>query len=135
MATPVKKPKKPSTAKTSTAKTPEASVLKGPVMVEGVKHLDPMDLMRFELAQHKVKSATQEVQLKQAEMEQLKNNFERGVGLLRQQQAELAIHQRQAQQELFRLQEEVERVYDVKVSEITYDDVSGRIRNLQDPDI
>lgn len=108
--------------------------VQGPVYHDGVKHFSPHDLLKYDLAQSKVQLAVQATQLKVAEIEQLKVNFERAVGILRQQMAELTVQQRQSEGALRTLQGQIEQAYDIKLNEVTYDDVSGRIRMLPKPD-
>jgi hypothetical protein len=105
----------------------------GPVYVDGFLHFSPFDLTRFELAQAKVLNALQAIGLKKADIDQAKREFEDRVRKVNEDMQHLVLNSRKAEQELKTLHEELQGLYQLDFSQVTYDDVSGRISVLGEP--
>lgn len=99
----------------------------GPVIVEGVMHLSPFDLTRYELAQHKVTGALQALGMKQRDIELAKRDFEARLAAMGNEATELMQVSQRQQQDLLALQNELAALYSLDFSQVTYDDVSGKI--------
>jgi hypothetical protein len=123
------------TAKKAKTEAPSKykSSLAGPIYIDGVKAFSPLDLAKYELAQNKVQLTQQDMLLKQHELNQLKYNFEKAVGVLQMQAAETKAQQLEAERALAAIRAEVANVYEVDPEFMAYDDQTGRIRVLPKP--
>ncbi len=105
-----------------------SDLLTGPTYVEGVKHLSHKDLLTLQLAEMKVIEAQKDLKIAQMELEQIRYEFE---GRARQNQlvqAQLLGTVRGHQARLKELHTELERVYEIDLQKITYDDATGEIK-------
>lgn len=124
-----KKTKKAKTRKRKTRKK-GSEILVGPDMRDGLLHFSKEDLMVYELAQYKVANASQSIRLKMAEIENVKRAMSEKINTLSQDIADLTKYVEEEKNKLKALQEEIEKVYNVDMKEITYDDVTGRIYRI-----
>ena len=99
----------------------------GPVIVDGFKHLAPFDLVRYELAQMKIVAALQSIGLKKAESDQIRRDFEVRMHDVQHDVTVLQSELKSLETTLKALQEELAQLYNLDFSQVTYDDVSGRI--------
>lgn len=116
--------------KTDAPKNPQTMQperLKGPEMRDGDKYFSRIDLMMFELYQEKVKSAALDVQLEEREHARLMLEYE--AKRLRLQEKIRRVKEVAALKalELRTLRREIERVYDLDLRKVVYDDESGKI--------
>ena len=132
-SSPPPKPKKTKAKKE--AKPPAAS---GPVVVDGFLHFSERDLLRYELAQHKIANSLQAVGLKKsaivaAEKEKgeaiakAEKDFDAKVRALHGDIAGLTSILKQEEASFLTLQGELASVYDLDLSQVTYDTESGKI--------
>lgn len=105
----------------------DPSGLQGPVRNENGLFFAAVDLMRFELAQSKVREAQQKVQLINGDLRQIQHNYEALVMRNQQQQAGAQNELRILERELTTLRDDIQRVYQLDIDKITYDDRSGQI--------
>jgi hypothetical protein len=114
-------------------KTSKAAAAAGPVVVDGFLHFSPVDLLRYELAQAQVLNALQGIGLKKAELERLRAEHEERQRKGQSDLAELTAHARSREVELEALQRELAETYELDLTRVTYDDVTGRIMVLGEP--
>jgi hypothetical protein len=112
---------------------PSTRIASGPVYVDGYMHFNQMDMLRYECAQLRVVNALQGIGLKKAEAEKAKREAEERQRLYQIEVADLASLAKKHEKELLALQEELASVYSVDFSQVTYDDVTGRISVLGEP--
>lgn len=105
----------------------------GPVYVDGFLHFSPFDLTRYELAQARVLNALQAIGLKKAEMDQAKREFEDKARRLNAEMQAVGTHSQGVQDELKVLQRELESLYQLDFSNVSYDNMSGKISVLGEP--
>lgn len=105
----------------------------GPRIDDGVLHLSPLDLSRFDLLQHKVANALQGAKLKELELAEVRRKSIAkitGLELEHQELERLAVDERK---ELQKFRAGLEGAYKVDFSTVTYDDVTGRIFAAGEP--
>jgi hypothetical protein len=105
----------------------------GPVFADGFLHFNQVDLLRYELAQAQVLNALQGIGLKKSELERLRVEHEERQRVGQVELAELTSFARGRELELQTLQRELERTYELDLTRVTYDDVSGKIMILGEP--
>lgn len=119
-----KKPKSQEQASTIATVTPPQV---GPVVVDGLLHFSPYDLMRFELAQHKVANAFQASRLKGAELEGLARRFEDERRRLEAERVALAQAASGLEEDLAALRKELEALYQLDLTKVVYDNATGKL--------
>ena len=105
----------------------------GPVLIDGFLHFNQVDLLRYELAQAQVLNALQGIGLKKSELERLRVEHEERQRAGHSELAELTSFARGRELELQALQRELEKSYELDLTHVTYDDVSGKIMVLGEP--
>jgi hypothetical protein len=105
----------------------------GPAIVDGFLHFSQVDLLRYELAQAQVLNALQGIGLKKSELERLRVEHEERQRKGQAELAELTAFTRARELELEALQRELEKTYELDLTRVTYDDVSGKIMVLGEP--
>lgn len=105
----------------------------GPVVIDGFLHFSPLDLTRYELAQAKVLNALQAIGLQKAKVEETKRNFEDHIRRLNEEMQGIVQLSAKCECDLRALQAELQELYKLDFSQITYDDVSGKISFLGSP--
>jgi hypothetical protein len=118
---------------TKTSKPIPVAAQSGPVIVDGYMHFSQFDLTRYELAQAKVVNAAQADRLKRAEGEQARRNYEDTIRKLNDELALVVATGKVAESELRALQKELEELYQLDFSQVTYDDRTGKISVLGSP--
>jgi len=125
---------KKTTKKEVPAKTPEeVRFLEGPEVREGFLYFSKHDLLRYELAQTKMRAATREMELIQHAERNLVLEFEAKRAQLKASGRELSNAAAEAGRNLNELQREVELLYQVSVGDIMYDDETGKISTKDGP--
>ena len=104
----------------------------GPVFPEGVMHLSPMDLMKFELVQAKAANLAQAVVLKRNEMDEYQRVFTDRMHRLRQEVSQYSVGVKDSQNALNVAKAELQEAYGIDLTTIVYDDLSGKVHLLQD---
>lgn len=120
-------------AETKAAKPVPVAAQSGPVVVDGYTHFSQFDLTRYELAQAKVLNAAQADSLKRAEGEQARRAYEDTIRRLNDELAVIVAAGGIAKSELRALQKELEGLYKLDFSQVTYDDKTGKISVLGAP--
>ncbi|MFO0677065.1 MAG: hypothetical protein U0169_11040 [Polyangiaceae bacterium] len=118
---------------TRMAKRKKPARSRGPVLVDGFLHFNQVDLLRYELAQAQVLNALQGIGLKKSELERLRVEHEERQRAGQGELAELTSFARAREFELQALQRELEKTYELDLTRVTYDDVSGKIMLLGEP--
>jgi homogentisate 1,2-dioxygenase len=104
----------------------------GPVYNDGVMHLSPMDLMKFELAQAKAANLAQAHVLKKQEMAEQQRQFNERMHRLRQESSQLQVASKDAAGALAVARKELSEAYNMDLERIIYDDQSGKIHVLHE---
>ena len=136
MTTKRKKPTLPS-------QSPAAEPARGArsVLIEGDKHLTPLDLARFNLAQVNVRIALQAVGLRDLEIKNAQLQFDRHVDEFKKSMHQATREREQLvqfghaeQTAMLELQKEFEVAYDIDFAQpLSYDDKTGRLVALAVP--
>lgn len=105
----------------------------GPVTIDGYLHFSPFDLARYELAQAKVINIGQATSLKRAEAEQARRHYEDTIRKLNDELLAIMAASKVAESDLKSLQKELEELYKLDFSQVTYDDKTGKISVLGSP--
>ena len=104
----------------------------GPEYPEGIMHMSPMDLMKFELAQAKAANMSQAAMLKRKEMEDFQRHFNERMHQLRQEQSQLEVGRKDAVKAFDVAKVELQEAYGMDLTKIIYDDQSGKIHVIQE---
>jgi hypothetical protein len=104
----------------------------GPVFIEGVMHLSPMDLMKFELVQAKYANLAQAAVLKRNEMDEVQRTFTDKMHRLRQEASQLKVGVKDSGVALEQAKSELQEVYGIDLTKVIYDDQSGKVHVMQD---
>lgn len=141
-------PKKPTAKKTAPKVAPKKSAkadpalvadapalpttkrMQGPRIIDGLLHFSEIDLYRYELAQQKVMTALLSITQKKNEAEKAKSDAEHRQKAYLIEIADLTSFAKTQESELRALQEDLATTYEVDVNAITYDDVTGKIRQF-----
>lgn len=105
----------------------------GPVIIEGYLHFSPFDLARYELAQAKVINTGQASSLKRAEGDQARRHYEDTIRRLNDELIAIMAAGKLAEADLLALQKELECLYKLDFTQVTYDDKTGKISVLGSP--
>ena len=105
----------------------------GPQIIDGFLFFGEKDLLRYELMQHKVINALQALGLKKREMEQAKVDYEQRQRMFQLEIADLASIGKTQESALRESQKSLEETYNLDLSTVTYDDVTGKIMFLGEP--
>lgn len=124
--------------KTSTAKKTKRKVKVSPrgrakkrslhhVDDEGLLCFTSHDLARYELAQHRVLNDSQAIKLRKSEIERANIEAAQKVAKLTSEIKMLVNAQKEHAVELKALQDEIGSTYNIDMSQVSYDDATGRI--------
>lgn len=112
--------------------TPLAYSVQGPIYVDEALHFSPNDLVRFELAQHKMANSLQSIALKRAEIVQFRSEMSQRARSLDSDLAQLMTISKSIEEAFLAYRAELEKQYKVDFSKTSYDDASGRINVLEE---
>jgi hypothetical protein len=101
--------------------------LTGPEVREGEKYFSSADLSVYELAQYKLRTAMQASRLKQHEADEYQRKANQKLAQMQIQKKQLDVDAAQKKQALIELQDAITEKYGVDLSQVTYDDETGRI--------
>lgn len=102
--------------------------VKGPVTVDGHMHMSEQDLFHFELAQERIQSVLQQVQLNTLRAAEIKRQAEEQIRTLQSNNNQLAGIKMQREKELKDLRDAMSRAYGgLDWTKVSYDDKTGKI--------
>jgi len=101
--------------------------LSGPIIFDDYLYFSPLDLTRYELAQHKLANSLQGIKLKQAEIERVRKKAEDDIRTLNTAILQLQSTVKIQEQELKELQESIGELYKIDMSVVSYDDKTGKL--------
>lgn len=101
--------------------------LSGPEIVDGMVHFSQADLLRYELAQERVRSTLREVEILKLKEQVLTLEYEQTKSRLLVVTQEKISEATDASKSLRSLQEQIEDAYNVQVRSLIYDTVTGRL--------
>lgn len=99
----------------------------GRVNEDGHLCFEKLDLLRYELARHRVVNDSQAIRLKKAEIDAAKRELAQAIQRLSTEVTALKMSQREREKELKALQDELGGSYGIDLSKMSYDDMTGRI--------
>jgi hypothetical protein len=105
----------------------------GPIIIDGQLYFNPLDLARFELAQHKVANMRQAIAIKRGEQINLQHGYEVTSRRLREEEAQIEALLRVKEKEWKDLRDELQETYKVNFDDLTYDDVTGLLKVHGEP--
>jgi len=108
-------------------KAVEAVDVAGPKEVDGFLHFSELDLLRYELLQHKVANSLQAFGMKQLEAQKGRLEQERQNVLWNGELVSLQLIAKQQQAELKKFQDAVQARYKLDLSTVSYDIATGKI--------
>lgn len=102
--------------------------IKGPVSVDGQMHMSEQDLFHFELAQERVQSVMQQIQLNTLRAADIKRQAEEQVRVLTSNNNQLAAIKMMREKELACVREAMYKAYNMlDWTKVSYDDKTGKI--------
>jgi len=130
--------KKKVAAKSNGSKDPAVSVvcgveLKGPIMVDGMKHFSKQDMQVLELAQFKFVNAEQAARLMGHDATEYQRKANEKLAQMQLKKKQLDDLTAERKSELIKVRSAIQSVYGIEdLDKVTYDDETGRITEPPD---